>query len=337
MLGQNPGPFTLQGTNTYLVGARNPRILIDTGIGLDAYIPILRSALTDPSYAELTDPALPDVSDVVLTHRHLDHVNGLPSVLRLLKQLWESRNPGGKYLAPKVHKFPLPRSQPPSDSATQDSNLDKVLSQLQPETYTPSTTSAILHDISDRQPLKTGDGSTTLEVLHTPGHTADSICLLHAADHALFTGDTVLGGSTAVFEDLKTYLASLQSMVDSSEEGQKYTKLYPAHGYVIDNGLETIRMYIKHRLEREARIIELLGSQPSSHSELTKDGQAVDDAGGWSINMIVKVMYNSIGPELIAPASHSTKLHLQKLQQEGRIGHKSGEGTDAKWELADAR
>jgi glyoxylase-like metal-dependent hydrolase (beta-lactamase superfamily II) len=329
----------ITGTNTYLVGARNPRILIDTGMGLDAYIPILRSALLNPAYAKHSDATLPDVSDVILTHKHMDHVNGLPSVLLLLKQMWEARNraTGATYVAPRLHKFPLSHKEGSEESSTHDSNLDKILSQLEPGTYASATATTIVHDLSAGQILNTEDGSAPLEVLHTPGHTNDSICLLHTSDHALFSGDTVLGGSTAVFEDLKTYLGSLQAMVDSSGDGDKYTKLYPAHGYVVEDGLDTIRMYIKHRLERETRIVELLGSRPSSHPELKKGGAEVDDDGGWSINMIADVMYNGIAPELIPPAKHSAKLHLQKLEQENKIKCKGGEGLDAKWELIDGR
>ena len=42
-------------------------------------------------------------------------------------------------------------------------------------------------------------GNLRLEVVSTPGHTADSICFVLDADHALLTGDTMLGqGSTVV-------------------------------------------------------------------------------------------------------------------------------------------
>src|SRR5262245_62230704 len=40
VLGLNPGMMTGPGTNTYLVGRRDP-ILIDTGVGLPEYVPAL--------------------------------------------------------------------------------------------------------------------------------------------------------------------------------------------------------------------------------------------------------------------------------------------------------
>ena len=53
------------GTNTYLIGRTNPYILLDAGQGIPEYIPLLRSALEAPAHQNL-----PDVTDIILSHRH---------------------------------------------------------------------------------------------------------------------------------------------------------------------------------------------------------------------------------------------------------------------------
>jgi glyoxylase-like metal-dependent hydrolase (beta-lactamase superfamily II) len=65
--------MTGPGTNTYLVGARRP-ILLDTGAGVAGYITLLTAFLR----AEGED----GVSRVILTHRHVDHIGGVPDVRR---------------------------------------------------------------------------------------------------------------------------------------------------------------------------------------------------------------------------------------------------------------
>ncbi|RKP37372.1 beta-lactamase-like protein [Dimargaris cristalligena] len=73
ILGLNPGKFTLQGTNTYLIGNGSQRILLDTGEGKPGYIPLLEAALSHLGVDR--------ISHVILTHWHADHVGGLPSLL----------------------------------------------------------------------------------------------------------------------------------------------------------------------------------------------------------------------------------------------------------------
>jgi len=68
VLGLNPGLMTGPGTNTYLVGRRDP-ILIDTGAGVPDYVPLLERYLAERGF---TQP-----SRVVLTHRHRDHMGGV--------------------------------------------------------------------------------------------------------------------------------------------------------------------------------------------------------------------------------------------------------------------
>ncbi|EXJ89637.1 hypothetical protein A1O3_02704 [Capronia epimyces CBS 606.96] len=81
VLGQNPGKFTLQGTNTYIVGTGHERALIDTGGG-------------SPEWAELVATTLQQhnirLSHVLLTHWHGDHTGGVPDLLRLYPDLSDS-------------------------------------------------------------------------------------------------------------------------------------------------------------------------------------------------------------------------------------------------------
>jgi hydroxyacylglutathione hydrolase len=73
VLGLNPGLMTGPGTNTYLVGARQP-LLLDTGAGVPGYLPLLDGFLRAEH--------LGDVRQVLLTHRHVDHMGGVPDVRR---------------------------------------------------------------------------------------------------------------------------------------------------------------------------------------------------------------------------------------------------------------
>ena len=72
VLGQNPGKFTLGGTNTFIVGTGTSRILIDTGEGRPAYVPALKKAMRDAGCSEL--------SSILITHRHYDHIGGIKSL-----------------------------------------------------------------------------------------------------------------------------------------------------------------------------------------------------------------------------------------------------------------
>ncbi|RDW65872.1 putative metallo-beta-lactamase domain protein [Aspergillus mulundensis] len=78
ILGGNPGKFTLQGTNTYLIGQGPRRILIDTGEGKQSWAARLKKVLADENAT---------VHQALVTHWHHDHVGGIPDLLRLCPEV----------------------------------------------------------------------------------------------------------------------------------------------------------------------------------------------------------------------------------------------------------
>ncbi|HCO02677.1 MAG TPA: MBL fold metallo-hydrolase [Actinobacteria bacterium] len=69
ILAPNPGPYTLEGTNTWIVG-RDPAVVIDPGPNDDGHL------------ETVADEAGP-VAQILLTHRHLDHAEGAPRLAEL--------------------------------------------------------------------------------------------------------------------------------------------------------------------------------------------------------------------------------------------------------------
>lgn len=184
----------------------------------------------------------------------------------------------------------------------------------------------VFHDLQDGQAFQDSDGATLIRVFHTPGHTVDSIALLLPTEKALYTADTVLGYGTTVFEDLSTYLASLQRLLDLGSDAD-YGALYPGHGPVVEQGRETVSQYIKHRLEREKEILRVLRSPVPP--ELL--GDSTDEL--WTTWNIVRVIYKNYPENLWLPACGSVDLHLRKLQRDGIVSYIGGEGPEKKWKV----
>lgn len=73
--------FTHQGTNTYIIGTGQRRLIIDTGGGEPSWAEIIASTFTSMNIS---------LSHVLLTHWHGDHTGGVPSLLRLYPHLIDS-------------------------------------------------------------------------------------------------------------------------------------------------------------------------------------------------------------------------------------------------------
>jgi glyoxylase-like metal-dependent hydrolase (beta-lactamase superfamily II) len=126
--------------------------------------------------------------------------------------------------------------------------------------------------------------------------------------NALFTGDSILGQGTAVFENLTTYLSSLKKQLNL-----KPTTLYPGHGPVIQGkeATEKIQEYISHRQQREDEIAKVM----------------TDAEGEVAAMDIVKVIYARYPQSLWAAAERGVILHLEKLRDEGKAKESGGKWT----------
>ena len=147
-----------------------------------------------------------------------------------------------------------------------------------------------------------GDEAGPFEAVPTPGHSRDSVCLLHSG--VCFSGDTILGeGSVFIPGDgggLARYLDSLERLLTLDIE-----VVCPGHGPVVWEAQERISHYIEHRLEREQKVLAAIEAGASTHEEILD--RAWDDA---PIDTV---------PMLRAAAAATLDAHLDKLRAEGRL------------------
>ncbi|CAO3597941.1 unnamed protein product [Absidia cylindrospora] len=295
VLGLNPGQFTLQGTNTYLIGTGPRKILLDCGEGIPDYVPLLEKSLQSISPQAY-------ISDITISHGHMDHFGGLDSLLS---------TPFFKHKGIRVHKFPASTAPTTFSSCTNNSTNSSD------DVYKPTTvidiadlghlqhfpTDIQVQPLHDQQVFRT-EGAT-LKVLHIPGHTQDHCTFWLEEEQCVFTADCILGHGTAVFEDLSAYLAGLKSILALAP-----TRLYPGHGELVEPAIPKIKEYIAHREQREKQIIDFLATAPNHDGTSPQAYTPLD---------IVEVLYKDYPTSLHLPAAHSVLLHLLKLEKDGVV------------------
>lgn len=121
--------------------------------------------------------------------------------------------------------------------------------------------------LADGELLPIDDGAGHLEVIETPGHSADSLSFLLRPAGWLFTGDTVLGqGSSMIaYPDgrMGSYLASLARLIALRPQ-----RLLPGHGAPVDRARELLEEYRRHRLDRERQIRVAIAGGAGSVAEV---------------------------------------------------------------------
>ncbi|KAG5220086.1 translational elongation factor [Salix suchowensis] len=92
----------------------------------------------------------------------------------------------------------------------------------------PSTSGDAFHDLSHGQSMLPLQARFTS---YTPWAHRRLDLLIRPGGQSTVTADTILGQGTAVFEDLASYISSLQSLLEfGKSEGRDFASLYPGHG-----------------------------------------------------------------------------------------------------------
>ena len=219
VVAKNPSMFTLHGTGTYIIGKGNVAI-IDPGPNIPEHI----SAVLETVRGE-------KVTDIVITHTHIDHSPATPHVKAATQATtWGFGPHGTTHTGEQVE-----------EGADYDFVPDREL----------------------RDNMLVEGSGWTLEAIHTPGHTSNHICLALKEENVMFSGDHVMGWSTSVIYppdgDMGSYLQSLEKLLARHE-----TRYWPTHGPAIENPQEFVQAFITHRKKREEDIKSCL------HAGVTK-------------------------------------------------------------------
>lgn len=140
----------------------------------------------------------------------------------------------------------------------------------------------------------------TLEVILTPGHAANHLCLVLVEDGLLLSGDHVLNGSTTVVDppdgNMTDYLDSLDALSAACDRNG-IGFILPAHGYVLGSAKDAIARLKAHRLQREAKVLAAMRQRPNG---------SMDD---W-----VALAYDDVPQRMWPVAQRSLLAHVQRIE-----------------------
>jgi glyoxylase-like metal-dependent hydrolase (beta-lactamase superfamily II) len=220
VLAPNPGPMTLDGTNSYLLGLDGgPVVVVDPGP-------------SDPDH--LAALAVRQVELILITHRHGDHTESAVEFGRMTGAPVRARDPehchgGGAVLEPgeRIEAAGIAIDVVASPGHTADS---------------------VCFHLPDDSPLGVGSlDAGAIEGRHA-GAPVDRV-----RRGSVLTGDTILGRGTTVLAppdgDLGHYLATLRTLI-----GLGPCHVLPAHGPDLPDLAAIAGQYLAHREERLGQI-----------------------------------------------------------------------------------
>ncbi len=267
----NPGLMTGPGTNSYVVGEpATGYTIIDPGPADARHLQRLWQAACH------ADGSGGNIVNIVCTHSHPDHAPGAAPLQALCNQ--------------KPPILGLPSA--PTARAASAFVPDRVLQNQELIALVPY---GLQPDLAPKMP----HSGHTLQVIYTPGHAANHVCLVLVEDGLLFSGDHVLNGSTTVVDppdgNMADYIDSLDRLTAACAE-HDVSFILPAHGHVMPDAPGAIAHLKAHRLRREAKIAAILQAHPQS-----------------SIDEWLALAYDDVPRQIWPVAKRSLLAHIERI------------------------
>ena len=232
----NPSPMTYRGTNTYLVGHQE-LCVIDPGPTSPAHLEAIKAAIGPDTHLKC----------IIVTHSHIDH----SPLARPLAQSYDHKIPIYAYGSAEAGRSVAMQQLLASGMSGGGEGIDADFS---PDISIDESDEIVVDDMH-------------LEVLHTPGHIGNHICL--AWGDRCFTADHVMGWASSLVSppdgDLTDFMASCHKLA-----ARDWRVFYPGHGAPIEAPQGRLSWLIAHRQSREADIRETLGEGPATATALAR-------------------------------------------------------------------
>ncbi|MBX3168197.1 MAG: MBL fold metallo-hydrolase [Candidatus Eremiobacteraeota bacterium] len=156
-------------------------------------------------------------------------------------------------------------------------------------------TGELLDLVLDRE-IEDGQVLGDWTALHTPGHASGHLALWHDGWKVLLCGDLASGVSTILVPapdgNMGDYLESLRRC-----QNLKPKLVLPSHGGPFGPGSDLLGQTLKHRLERESRVLQALGG---------------------TLEQVLAVAYADVSGPPLEYARISLLAHLEKLRRDGK-------------------
>ena len=254
--------------NLYVVGS-GPITLIDTGPKYPGLLEFVKEQLNTIGFG------FEDIERIIVTHGHVDHTGSATEIRKA------AGNSIGFYIHPEDNWLISEERYPDYMWSTRADGLTAVAGIPDREVEKIKQRFAFFRELSDPVDnvlfLSDGDefsgNGYHLKVIHTPGHTAGSVCLYEPQQKILFSGDNMIkhitpnplvdirkyGRRDTDYQSLPTFLNSLDKI---SKLDVRF--VFSGHGEYMDDMHQTIATYKTHHRQRMDAIWKALkkGSRP---------------------------------------------------------------------------